>query len=128
MNILLKRFLYRTIILTLVLFLMGWALYSQVIPQYNMPGWPFILLFFFLTTNLVHFYLLRIAEKDIAKFSTHFMVLSTLKMLFYLFVALGFFLASRDQAKLFLINYLVAYVAYTAMEVAEISHVVKLKK
>lgn len=128
MKKLMKRFLYRSVLLTVVLLLAGWGLYAQLIPQYSLPGWPFILIFFFCTTNLVHFYLLRIAEKDIAKFSTRFMALSTLKMLFYLFVALGFFLASRDQAKLFLINFLVAYMAYTVMEVAEISHVVKLKK
>lgn len=127
MNDLMKRFLIRSVILTVGIFILGWILYTQVIPQHYQQVFPFILLFFFLTTNLVHAYLLKIAGKDIPKFTTRFMAMSSLKMLFYLLVAIVYVLSSKEQAKLFLINYLAAYIGFTILEVAEISRVVKLK-
>jgi hypothetical protein len=84
------------------------------------------LIFFFLATNLVHAYLLRIAGKDMPKFTTRYMALSFLKMLFYLVVAVVFIYISKDQVKPFLINYLSVYVGFTILEVAEISRVVKI--
>jgi hypothetical protein len=71
--------------------------------------------------------LLRIAESNMPKFTARYMVLSTMKLLFYLLVAIVFFMAKSEQAKLFLINYLIGYVCFTILEVAEISYVVKLK-
>ncbi len=127
MNALMKRFLSRSVILFVTLLALGWILYTQVIPQHLFEPWPFIPVFFFVTTNLVHFYLLRIAESNMPKFTARYMVLSTLKLLFYLLVAIVFFMAKSEQAKLFLINYLIAYVCFTILEVAEISYVVKLK-
>lgn len=127
MNALIKRFLSRSVILFATLLVLGWVLYTQVIPQHLFEPWPFILIFFFVTTNLVHFYLLRIAESNMPKFTARYMVLSTMKLLFYLLVAIVFFMAKSEQAKLFLINYLIGYVCFTILEVAEISYVVKLK-
>ncbi len=127
MNALIKRFLSRSVILLATLLALGWILYTQLIPQHLFEPWPFILIFFFVTTNLVHFYLLRIAESNMPKFTSRYMVLSTMKLLFYLLAAMVFFLAKSEHAKIFLINYLIAYVCFTILEVAEISHVVKLK-
>lgn len=127
MNALMKRFLSRSVILIATLLVLGWILYTQIIPQHLFKPWPFILIFFFVTTNLVHFYLLRIAESNMPKFTARYMVLSTMKLLFYLLAAIIFFIAEKEQAKLFLINYLIAYACFTILEVAEISHVVKLK-
>ncbi len=127
MNALIKRFLSRSVMLFATLLVLGWVLYTQIIPQHLFEPWPFILIFFFVTTNLVHFYLLRIAESNMPKFTARYMVLSTMKLLFYLLVAIVFFMAKSEQAKLFLINYLIGYVCFTILEVAEISYVVKLK-
>ncbi|KOH44140.1 hypothetical protein NC99_31330 [Sunxiuqinia dokdonensis] len=126
MNALMKRFILRSVLLTLSLAFTAWILYNQIIPQHHFKLWPFILIFFFATTNLVHFYLLRIAGSNMPKFTSSYMVLSTGKMLFYLLVAIVFFMAERELAKLFLVNYLIAYVCFTILEVAEISRVVKL--
>lgn len=127
MNKLMKRFLIRSVILTFVFLILGGLLYVLLVPQYYQNIFLPILFFFLLTTNLVHLYLLRIAENDLPKFTNRFMMISTLKMLFYLMVAIIYILANRDQAKLFIINYLLAYVGFTILEIAEISRVVKLK-
>ena len=127
MNQFMKRFLIRTSILSLVLLTIGWILYTQIIPQHYLNIFPFILILLFLTTNLIHAYLLRIAEKSISKFTTRFMAMSSLKMLFYLVVIIGYIWMSSEQAETFLINFFVAYIGFTIMEVAEISRVVRLK-
>ena len=127
MSLLMKRFLIRSVLLSLALALIAWILYNQIIPQHVFKPWPVILIFFFITTNLVHFYLLRIAGSNMPRFTARYMVLSTVKLLFYLLVAIVFFMAQRELAKLFLINYLIGYVCFTILEVAEISYVVKLK-
>jgi hypothetical protein len=121
-----KRFLVRSTLLTLLFFFIGLILYTQVIPQYYQHIYPVALIFFFLATNLVHAYLLRIAGKDMAKFTTRYMALSFLKMLFYLIIAIVFIYINKDQTKSFLINYLSVYVGFTVLEVAEISRVVKI--
>jgi len=128
MNVFMKRFLVRSIIASVSLFFIGWIVYSQIVPQYYHIIFPFIIIFFFLTTNIVHFYLLKIADKSVPKFSARFMVLSTLKMFFYLVAGIGYIVISNVNVKAFLINFLAAYVIYTILEVAEISHVVKVKK
>lgn len=127
MNALMKRFLIRSALLAIAFFVIGWIVYSQILPQYKMDIFPFILIFFFLATNLVHAYLLRIAGKDIAKFSTRYMATSMLKMFFYLLVAIAYIMISQEQLKLFLINFLIMYAGFTILEVAEISRVVKIK-
>jgi len=128
MNTLMKRFLVRSLVLALAFFVAGLILYTTVIPQYYLNILPAVLIFFFLTTNLVHAYLLRIAGKDMPKFTSHYMASGFLKMMFYLAVAIGFAIVSRGQVKPFLINYLAVYVGFTILEVAEISRVVKMKK
>lgn len=127
MNKLMKQFIIRSIILSIAYLIVGGILYFQFIPQYYQNILPFILAFFFLTTNLIHAYSLRIAKKRIAKFSSQFIALSSLKMLFYLIVAVIFIVVNKEQAKLFLINYLATYVGFTILEIAEISRIVKLK-
>lgn len=128
MNQFMKRFLIRSVILSLILLIAGWILYTQIIPQHYSNVLPFILILLFLTTNLIHAYLLRIAEKNISKFTTQFMAMSSLKMLLYLVIIIGYIWIGRAQAETVCINFFVAYIGFTIMEVTEISRVVRLKK
>jgi hypothetical protein len=128
MNPFMTRFLIRSIILTLVFSSIGWILYTQVIPGEYQKVFPFILLFFFLATNIIHFYMLQIADKDIPKFTVRFMAMSSIKMLSYLIIGIVYVLIFTEQAKFFLLNYLIIYIGFTTLEVTEISRIVKLKK
>lgn len=127
MNAFIKRFLFRSTILTIGFLLIGWIIYTRVIPYDYGKIFPFILLFFFLTTNIVHVYMLKIADKAMSKFTVRFMAMSFLKMLAYLIIGIIYVLTCTDQAKFFLINYLIIYFGFTVLEVLEISRIVKLK-
>jgi hypothetical protein len=72
--------------------------------------------------------MLKIAEKAMPKFTARFMAMSSIKMLLYLIIAIIYAVIRTDQAKFFLINYLIIYIGYTTLEVTEISRIVKLRK
>ncbi len=127
MNPLMKRFLARTSTLFIILSVTGYLIYSQVIPQHFQVALPITLIFFFLATNLVHAYLLKIAEKDIPKFNAQFMGISFIKMFVYLIVGVAFAFFNRETAKIFLANFLFMYICFSVLEVYEITRVVKRK-
>lgn len=128
MNPLMKRFFLRTTILTVLLLLAGYITYTQIIPQHFLFILPIILIFFYLATNLVHFYLLKIADKEIRKFAPRFMAASFIKMMLYMVLGLVIAVLHREEAKVFLANFLILYLCFSIVEVYEISKVVKSKK
>jgi phosphotransferase system glucose/maltose/N-acetylglucosamine-specific IIC component len=122
-----KAFLIKSTILTIIIFVLGTILYSTVLKPYFIPVLPFAVLFFLLITNLVHAYLLKIAGKAGSRFTSQYMAVSFIKMFFYLAVAIVFVVLNHEQAKPFLLNFLVLYVVYTFLEVYEFSNIVKQK-
>ena len=127
MNPLMKRFLVRTTTLFFILLIVGYVVYSQFIPQHFEVTLPISLLFFFVVTNLVHAYLLRIAVKDMPKFTARFMGMNFIKMLVYLIIGVVLALLNRETAKIFLANFLFMYICFSILEVFEITRVVKGK-
>ncbi|MCW0481643.1 hypothetical protein [Gaoshiqia sediminis] len=127
MNPLMRRFLFQTSLLTFAFFVLGYLFYFLLFPNWYIRFLPIALIFLFLVTNLVHYYLLRIAGKSMAKFTARFMGMSFIKMFIYLVFAISFAFFHRDQAKVFLINFLVIYFAFSIVEVCEIARVVKQK-
>lgn len=122
-----KRFILQSTILTIIVFILGMIVYSTFLQQYYLSILPFTVLFFYLVTNLVHAYLLKIAVKSGSRFTSQYMAVSFLKMFFYLAVAIVYALLNREYAKLFLGNFLLLYAIYTAFEVIKFSKFVRQK-
>lgn len=122
-----KQFLLKSTVLTAIVFGVGAILYSTVLKDHYLPVLPFLVLFFFAVTNLVHAYLLKIAVESGARFTSRYMAMSFLKMFFYLAIAILFVVFNREVAKPFLLNFLSLYVIYTFWEVLEISKIVRRK-
>jgi len=122
-----KRFILQSTILTIIVFILGTIVYSTFLQQYYLSILPFTVLFFYLVTNLVHAYLLKIAVKSGSRFTSQYMAVSFLKMFFYLAVAIVYALLNREYAKLFLGNFLLLYAIYTAFEVIKFSKFVRQK-
>jgi len=120
-----KAFLIKSTILTIIIFLLGAVLYSTALKPYFLPVLPLAVLFFFLITNLVHAYLLKIAVKSGSRFTSQYMAVSFIKMFFYLAVAIVFVIFNRETAKIFLLNFLLLYIIYTFIEVYEFSKLVR---
>jgi hypothetical protein len=122
-----KQFFIKSTILTILVFLLGAIFYSTILKSFYLPILPFAVLFFYLTTNLVHAYLLRVAGGSGSRFSSQYMAVSFLKMFFYLAVAVVYVILDRENAKPFIAVFLLLYVAYTVFEVIEFLKVVKQK-
>lgn len=120
-----KSFLIKSTVLTVIVLLMGTILYSTVFNQFYRPISPAILAFFYILTNLVHAYLLNIAGKSGSRFSAQYMAISFIKMFFYLAIVIVFVIINKEDAKIFLVNFLLLYVVYTIFEVYEISNFVR---
>lgn len=120
------QFLKKSTILTIIIFTIGLIIYSTVLKPFYLTILPVVLVFFYLVTNLVHAYLLKIAVKTSLKFTSQYMATSFLKMFFFLAVAIGYVIYNRDDTKVFILNFLLLYIIYTGFEVYEFSKAVKL--
>lgn len=122
-----KRFIIQSTVLTIIVFILGTIVYSTFLQQYYLPILPFAALFFYLVTNFVHAYLLKIAVKSGSRFTSQYLAVSFLKMFFYLTVAVAYALLNREYAKIFLVNFLLLYAVYTTFEVLQFSRFVRQK-
>jgi hypothetical protein len=123
-----KQFIIKSTALTFIVFIMGVVVYTTVLKTYYFAALPFVLFFFYLVTNLVHAYLLKIANKTSSKFTSQYMAISYIKMFFYLAVAIVFVILNRENAKVFIANFLVFYIIYTVFEVSEFLKKIKQTK
>jgi hypothetical protein len=122
-----KQFLKKSTILTIIVFIVGATFYSTILKSYYLPVLPFVMLFYYLVTNIVHAYLLKIAEKSGARFTSQYTAISFLKMFIYLVLAILYIFLDRGNAKPFIVAFLILYVVYTVFEVLEFLKVVKQK-
>lgn len=120
-----KSFLVKSTVLTVIVLILGAILYYTVFNQFYRSILPAILAFFYILTNLVHAYLLNIAGKSGSRFTAQYMAISFIKMFFYLAVVIVFVIINKEDAKIFLVNFLLLYVVYTIFEVYEISNFVR---
>lgn len=123
-----KQFIIKSTTLTFIVFILGLILYNTILRAYYFATLPFVLLFFYLVTNLVHAYLLKIADKTSAKFTSQYMAISYIKMFFYLAVAIVFVILNKENAKVFIANFLLFYIIYTVFEVSEFLKKIKQTK
>jgi hypothetical protein len=122
------RFLLKSTVLTIIVLALGAIGYTTVFREFYLSVLPFAVLFFYVMTNLVHAYLLKISGKSSSKFSSQYMATSFLKMFFYLAVAIVYLILNKGNAKIFIANFLLLYIIYTVFEVYEFSKVVRQKE
>jgi hypothetical protein len=122
-----KQFFIKSTVLTIILFLVGSIIYSTILKSFYLSVLPYTVIFFYLTTNLVHAYLLRVAGNSGSRFTSQYMATSFLKLFFYLTVAIVYVIVDRENAKAFIVVFLLLYVVYTIFEVLEFLKVVKPK-
>jgi hypothetical protein len=122
-----KSFIAKSSLLTVIVFLLGAILYSTLLNPFYLNILPVVVALFYVVTNLVHAYLLKISVSSGSRFTSYYMAISFTKMFFYLAVAIVYAFIYRDEAKIFLVNFLFLYAVYTIFEVAEFSKVVRQK-
>lgn len=112
-----KRFVVNIILISVILVIIGWVMFSMFIPQYYLPVFPFVLMFFAFSSVAVHAYQLQLSKKDTAKFTRSNMIITFLKLFLYSTVAIVYIAVDTQNAKIFVICFILLYVIFSVFEV-----------
>ena len=74
-NVYMKKFFLQSTALTASVVATGAILYTTFLAEYYKPVLLFAVLFFFVATNIIHSFLLKIAVKSGSRFSSHYMAI-----------------------------------------------------
>ncbi len=123
-----KRFILNIASISVVLTLIGWLVFTQFFPQYYLPVLPLLLLFFALTSVSIHAYQLKLARKDMTKFTLRNMLVTVFKLFLYTAVAVVYIAVDKKNAKVFVICFMVFYFVFTVFEVVSLIRVTTNKQ
>jgi hypothetical protein len=121
MNNELKRFFIKTSLLALGLLLVGFIVFKWLLSEYYLPVYWFALIFFYVLTLVVHAWQLRVAKKDLAKFTRTNMVMTFVKLLIYSTFTVICLAVSTKNAIILVIVIMVLYIVFTVVEVTSIT-------
>lgn len=123
-----KQFITGIAIISLLLTLIGWLVFSQFIPGYYLPVLPFLLVFFIVISISVHAFQLQQANNNMAKFARNNMLVTFLKLILYSAVAVIYFVFDSKNAKIFFICFMLLYLIFTVFEVTSLIRVTSANK
>lgn len=123
-----SRFIKGLTSYTLIILGIGLLLFLSVLKSYFLPILPFVLLFYYVSTLVLHKFMLQISQKDISKFSFKFMILSLIKMFIYIIFGVLYIIFDEENAVIFLVVYLILYVAYAVYEVRSVMSLINESK
>ncbi len=116
-----KQFIAKILGVSVALIITGWIVFSLIIPEYYIPVLPYMLLFFLVVTIIVHAWQLKMAKKDIAKFTRSNMLVVFFKLVIYSVFAVVFIAIDRENAMVFVICLMIIYLIFTFVEVSDLS-------
>jgi hypothetical protein len=122
-----RKFLVGLILLTSIIALTAWFLFSFVLQHYYPRIFPYMLAFFFLLNSLFFYVFTRINKKNNAVFVQQFMMLFGMKFIVYLLSAVVVLLLYRKEAVNIVISAMLLYLLYTGFEVYWLTTLVKRK-
>jgi hypothetical protein len=112
-----KKYIQNLLIVVLIIAFISWLVFTRFIPQFYLPVFPFIVLFYAVISASIYAYQLQLASKDVGKFTRSIMLVTFLKLFLYSAVAILFIAVDRENAKIFVACYLFLYVVFTIFEV-----------
>ncbi len=116
----LKKFIVQGFFITLLLAVIGYFLFTRVFNPYYQVILPFVLLFIFLFTTVIHAILLKTARKKPKKLVNRFLMLTGLKMMVYLFIMIIYLIISKQDSAPFLLTFLIVYLVFSIFEILSI--------
>ncbi|MCF8297603.1 MAG: hypothetical protein K9J13_08695 [Saprospiraceae bacterium] len=115
-----KKFLLKLTLFTIAISAVMSGVFYLLPIEYKTPTWPYLILFFFSVTLIVHYILVKSTEKKFSKFTASFMLSTTVKLMLYLGVIVIYSLFYKDDAINFIITFFALYVLFTTFEVVSI--------
>ena len=113
----LKPFLIRLSLLTIVLMIMAMVLIYTLPEGFVSPSLPFVILYFFFVTLIVHVVTIKATRHSPRQFISYFMATTFIKFFLYVVTVLGYVYFFREDLIPFVISFFVLYIIYTIFEV-----------
>lgn len=98
----------------------GYMVFFLIPVQYYTPTYPFLIVFFFALTLIVHSLLQKAIDKRPARFINQFMLITFLKLFFVLIIMVIYALVNASDAIPFIITYFILHILFTTFEVISI--------
>ncbi len=112
-----KKYIINLLGVVLIIALISWLVFTKFVPQYYLPVFPFLVLFYTVISVSIYAYQVRLASKDMGKFTRSIMLVTFLKLILYSAVAILFIAIDRENAKIFVACFMSLYVIFTIFEV-----------
>jgi hypothetical protein len=123
-----KKFITRILIAGIVMVILGWIVFTYLLPGKYLPVLPWMLAFFAITAILTHAWQVKQAKKKMGLFTRNSMIVSLLRLMLYSAFALIYLANNQENAVVFVVCLVFVYSLFTILEVSEISRMVKSKQ
>lgn len=123
-----SKFIKGLTIFTFIILFVGALLFLTILKNQFLLVFPFVLLFYYSSTLVLHRYMLKITRNDVSRFSFKFMMLSFFKMFIYIIFGVLYIVFDEENAVNFLIVYLILYVSYAVYEVKSVMKLINESK
>ena len=115
-----KRFIYRNLVITFLLLAMGYAM-SYILPEhFRFESFFMIPAFFAVASSTLHYFLIRRARNNMARFIPGFMGATGIKLLIYLLFLVLLLFLDKPHALPIGTSFIVVYLIYTLHEVISV--------
>lgn len=123
------RFVIKCAILTIILLIIGYAIFNH--PQfqhYYLPVFPWMLGLFAILNISLHRFIIQSAKKNTKKFNHAFMISFVVKLLIYMTLLIINLFTLKHNLIPFVIVFAILYMTYTSFEVSSIFMFLKKQK
>jgi len=121
----LKQFILVILAATAFLVLTGWIVFTFIVPDKYLTILPWMLGFFGLITILTHGYQLKLAKKDMARFTRYSMLISVVRLALYSVFTIVWLAVNNENAEVFVVSIIVVYMVYTITEITSLSKILR---
>ncbi len=125
MNKIIRNFIFKIILLSLILAFTGGLIFKFVLKSYYFDTFPFLIVLFPLVSTLIHIQLLKASKKSLAKFNVAFMLSFMLKIFVYAAFTGIIISAEADSKNSFVITMLLMYLIYTVFDTKAVLNDIK---
>jgi hypothetical protein len=111
------NFLFKISLLTLVVITLAYLVFNYFLSQYYFAYFPLLISIIYIFSIAFHYFLWKSGKKSFSRFTTTYMLLTTIKLLFYLVLILIYVFAIKEKPISFIITFLALYMVFTIFEV-----------
>ncbi len=116
-----KNTFFFSIILAVICYIISFFIPAK----YITPGLPYLFIFYFAITLVVHYVLMKASEKRMSRFVNYFMLATFLKLMLYIMILVIYVLFNRSDAIPFILTFFILYLFFTVFEIISILSFIK---